>query len=182
MATKRKPEVTAHNCIIPTNQDLYTMRDSIEAFLRSDVQVAFPFSYALSKNLRLIKREITDLEAPVQPGEKFRDFEKRREELAENHSKKDPKTGKPVVINDQYQLNDYNAFDKDFRELKDEFKEILEAQEEKKRQYDEMMKKDATVEFFHIPSKQWPKEAKSRLGFLAPLVADPEEIEKQLVS
>ncbi len=180
MRAKTKPVVVSGTPVKATNQALYTMRDAIENFLKSDVLVPFAFSYALNKNLDRIKREITRIDASLQPSEKFQEFQKRLNELLERHAKKDPQTKKPMIRNDQYDLENYELYAEEYRKLEDEFRETLDIQEGKKKQYDEEMKKDTSVEFYLIPFKHWPKEPKSRLGYLAPLVADPSELEKQL--
>ncbi len=182
MSAKSKPVVFSGTPVKATNQELYTMRDAIENFLKSDVLVPFTFSYALNRNLERIKREITRIEAAVQPSEKFQEFQKCLNKLLEKHARKDPQTKKPMIRNDQYDLENYELYAEEYRKLEAEFRETLDTQEGKKKQYDEEMKKDTSVEFYLILFKHWPKEAKSRLGYLAPLVADPAELDKQLAS
>ncbi len=167
-----------------TNSDLYVMRDAIEAFFKADVAAKFPFTYALDKNRRLIKQEIAHIEARNEPGEQFQKFQQEHRNLLEKHAKKDPETKRPLMARsgktESFDIADFEAFGRDFAELRLKFKDAIDAQEANAQEYAKALNEPTKLELYKIAYKHWPADAKSMLGFLSPLVLDPETLEKEL--
>jgi len=53
-------------------------------------------TYAINKNKRLVRQTIEDMEKAIEPSDKYKEFQKEREELAKLYSKKDEK-GNPEL-------------------------------------------------------------------------------------
>ena len=114
-----------------------------------DEKTPFKFSYGLAKNKALLDGE---LKAINKAGEKLKDYDKGRTELAESHSKKD-KDGKAVVSKNgtMYEIIDRKAFDEDFEVLKEKHKEVLD-------EWKVFMDSPCELKFHKILKSDFPKE------------------------
>jgi hypothetical protein len=70
------------------------------------------FSYAVAKNINLLKSEIEALDKALEP------YDKLRIELVKKYAKKD-KNGREVVMGNNYVIDDRKAFSDELKELQD---------------------------------------------------------------
>ena len=123
------------------------------------------FVYAITKNLKKIKSEIEVLEKTLEPTNEFKEFDKKRIELAEKHSKLDEK-GKPILISAgivnnkpamKYDVVNENLFAKEFEELKNENKEVLDARDKQMEEFQKLLEEEIPFKIHKIKLKDIPE-------------------------
>ncbi len=107
------------------------------------------FAYAVSKNLSILKPEIEALEKAQERSEEFKKFDDLRIALAEKHAKKD-KDNKPVIVGNDYQIEDRPAFDKELEKLKQEYKNVVDAREKQMAEVTELLKTESSVKLYKM--------------------------------
>lgn len=115
------------------------------------------FSYAVAKNLNILKPEIESLQEAVKFSPEFKEFDEKRIALAIKYAKKN-EVGQPATENGAYILEDQEAFNKEFTPLKEEYKEALDKREEQLKEYEELLKKETKLELHKISLADVPKE------------------------
>jgi hypothetical protein len=119
------------------------------------------FSYAIAKNIAMLKAEIESLEKAVAPSEEFMKEDEKRVALAKEHAKKDEK-GEPVTVTEggvsKFEMEDDKAFDESFKKLKEENKEIWDAREKQITEYNELLKTESTVELYKVAKCDIPND------------------------
>lgn len=115
------------------------------------------FSYAVAKNIRLIQPEIEALQKAIEPSKEFSEYDQEREKLAIKHAKKDEK-GNPVIENNQYVLEDKEAFDKEFEKLKEKNKEVLAGRTKQAEDFDKLLLEEVEVKLYKVKLENIPKE------------------------
>jgi len=103
--------------------EVYTLLQAIRT-----CQSAFPsnppikFSYCLARNAKLLESEIATAQDIINKDidmESLQSYERRRQELLVQHAKKDDE-GRPVIVDDQFQISQGEA-NKIQKTLRDEF-------------------------------------------------------------
>lgn len=135
------------------NQELLSLYENLHQLNLKGVK----FSFAVSKNIALLKPEIEALQKAVEQSEDFKKFEQERIELAKKHAKKDEK-GEPVLKNNNYQLEDEDAFKVEFESLKEKNKEVIEAREAQTKEFNELLEKENDIKFHKISIKDVPED------------------------
>lgn len=121
------------------------------------------FSYAVARNINLLKPELESLEKSMELPEKFKEFEKERIELVEKWAEKDDK-GKPKKEKaengaEQYIMGaDEKKFEKEFTALKTKHKEAVSAREKQVEEYTKLLTTDSEVKLYKIKLDDVPKE------------------------
>src|SRR5438045_742443 len=103
------------------------------------------FSYAVAKNINQLKPEVEALEKAIEESADFKEFEKKRIALALKYAKKE--NGKPVIENKGYVLEDPIAFEKEFKELKDEYQKTIDERESQFKDYKEILEEEVLILF-----------------------------------
>lgn len=121
------------------------------------VNAHIKFTYALTKNKKLIRTEIESIQESLKPSDKFREFEEKRIELCNDMSKKD-ENGSPIIINDrEFDIEDMDKFTKKLEELKKEYKDVISKETEKNKQAIEMLEEDVDIELTQIGLDYFPE-------------------------
>lgn len=115
------------------------------------------FTYAIAKNLSLLKSDIEALQKSLEPTEEYQKFDKERMELVKKYAQKDEK-GNPVVQGTQYVLEDEKAFDKGFEALKKKNSELVKERSKQLIEYQELLKTESTVVLHKVNLNDCPKE------------------------
>ena len=141
-------------------KDLYDFRNGLELATFEHPRV----TYAVNKNKRMLAALIEDMEKTIEPDEKMKEYQKKREELATEHSAKDeagmPRTrqvpgpnGKPqfaYVIPGQDDTA--SPYRKKLAKLDKEYKEDIDKQIERERQYNtEFLLDESDFKPFTVP-------------------------------
>lgn len=107
------------------------------------------FAYAISRNIAIIKPEIESLEKSSAQTEDYEAFEKLRIALVEKHAKKD-KDGKPIIKENEYEVEDKEKMDIEFEALKTEHQKVWSARETQVKEYNELLKTESEVKLHKV--------------------------------
>lgn len=119
------------------------------------------FSYAIAKNIALIKPEVESLQKSIDMTEEYKEFDAKRIELAKKHAKKD-KNGEPLVVDKNYVPGNEAELEKEFAVLKEENKELVEARKKQMDEFNELLDKQNDVKLYKINIKDIPEEISSQ--------------------
>ena len=132
------------------------------------------FAYALSKNKKLIMREIEMLNEVIKQSEEYAKFEKKRVELCEKYAKKDEK-GKPKIEKNEYLIANRKKFEKELEKLRADNKEPLDKREIQVKEFNELLENESSYVPFKIKLEDVPKEiTASQLDGIKDLINDNE--------
>jgi len=115
-------------------------------------------TYAVNKNKRLVRQTIEDMEKAIEESEKIKEFHKKREELAREHSDKDeqgnpvlkdvPMPGNPNKKQKIYvipgQTDEKSKYRKALAKLEKEYEEEIKSHEDKVEKYNKEFLEDET--------------------------------------
>ena len=121
------------------------------------------FTYAVAKNLNILKNEIESLDKSMEPSEKFQEFDKERIKIVELHAEKDDNGKAKMEMADngakQYVIDPENKmFKKAFDALKVKHKEAVSAREKQIEEYTKLLATDSDVVLFKVKLEDVPKE------------------------
>lgn len=106
------------------------------------------FAYAIVKNIKMVQAELEILDKAK--SEKFKEYDKKRMELAKKCAKKD-KAGRPVINGNSYILEDRESFDFGLKELREEYKEDI-------KDYEDLMGAEANISLHKIKLEDIPSD------------------------
>lgn len=116
------------------------------------------FAYGVSRNVSLLKPEMDSLDKAVEATPEFKAFDEKRIELVKKHSKKDDK-GNPVMKNqNDYDIEDLDAFNKAFEDLKSDNQEVFDTRIKQLEEFTELMKSESEVKLFKISLDNVPED------------------------
>ena len=120
------------------------------------------FSYAVAKNLNILKPELESLEKSMEASDSFKEYDAKRVVLVEKHANKD-KDGKPKKeeVNgvEQYVVEENKkAFEKDWESLKKEYKDALDARQKQTDEYTELLTTKSEVVLHKIKLEDVPAD------------------------
>jgi seryl-tRNA synthetase len=135
-------------------RDLYTFEQGLEMASFNHPRC----TYAVNKNKRMVRQTIEDMEKSIEQSEKLKEFGKKREDLAKEHSEKDeqgnpvlkdvPIAGKPGKKQKIYvipgQDDEKSKYRKALAKLEKEYEEEIKAQEDKVDKYNREFLEDET--------------------------------------
>jgi len=125
--------------------------------LVDDVKCNFKFAYAVAKNKKKVKALIEEFEAPLIPNDKYSEYEEKRIKMAQKYAKKD-ENGQPVSKNSFYVIDDENKvkFEKELAELKELYKEEIDAYEIIQKGYFKALNENIEIEFHELEESDIP--------------------------
>lgn len=115
------------------------------------------FSYGVAKNINIINQEIETFKKAIEPTETFTAFENERIELCKKHAKKD-ENNEPILIENNYDIVDEVAFNKELDTLKVKHKKVLDEREQQLKDYSNLLKEETTVTLHKIKLADIPEE------------------------
>ena len=124
------------------------------------------FTYAVARNISLLKGEIEALEKSMELPDKFKEFETERIALVEKYAEKDD-SGKPKKEAtssgaEQYIMGDEKKFEKEFETLKVKHKEAVSLREKQIEEYTKLLTTDSEVKVYKVKLEDVPKEINAR--------------------
>lgn len=127
------------------------------------------FSYAVAKNLNIIKPEIEALEKSMELPDKYKEFDNARVALVEKYAVKDengkPKKEKADNGAEQYVLPtgpEEKKFNKEFEALKKEHKEAVDLRDKQVEEYTKMLTEESTVALYKVKLEFVPEAITTR--------------------
>lgn len=114
------------------------------------------FAHAVAKNLNLLKTEVQALETARKASDEYTVFEKERIELAKKHAKKDDK-GKPVIVGQNFEIEDMESFESELATLKEKHKEAIEKREAQLKDFEDLLQKEVEINLHKISLEDVPQ-------------------------
>lgn len=115
------------------------------------------FNYAVIKNKKRLLEEVESIEEVNAASSEFMAYEQKRVKLCESHAKKG-EDGKPLIEQDNFVLEDKEKFDKEFKALSEEHKEVVEARKEQTKQVQELLEQPSDVKLHKIKLEELPED------------------------
>ena len=125
------------------------------------------FSYAIARNISLLKPELESLEKSMELPESFKKFDTERIELVEKYAEKDengkPKKEKAENGSEQYVMGkEEKKFEKEFAILRTKHKEAVNLREKQIEEYTKLLTTDSQVGLYKIKLDDIPSEITAR--------------------
>ncbi len=128
------------------------------------LKIGFNFARILSKNKRLIKQELDDIQEAMTPSPEYKEYERKRMELCTSSSLVGA-NGQPTIVNYQFQLDPAkkDVFDTQMKELRETYKEELEGQQKRFEEFNKAQGETVDVDLLRIKKGHFPNEGKGTL-------------------
>jgi len=136
---------------------LFRIQEVIQGLGKSNT---FKFGYACAKNLRLVKREIEDMQKALEPDEQVGEFEKERILLCQKFSKKEGEN--PIITGNRFEIDEtkMDEFNAEIRELRGKYKETLMLNDQKMEAYNKALREEIDINFHLVKLEDVPPEMK----------------------
>ena len=114
------------------------------------------FSYAVARNLALLKPEVEAINKTLEPSKEFLEWDKERVALAQEYSKKDEKD-KPIVEGNRYVMENEKTFNKELEKKQKNHKSAIDAREKQIEEYMKLLEEKTDeiklykIKLEHIP-------------------------------
>src|SRR3990167_6316664 len=114
------------------------------------------FSYAVARNLALLKPEVEAINKTLEPSKEFLEWDKERVALAQEYSKKDEKD-KPVIVGNRYVMENEKTFNKELEKKQKNHKSAIDAREKQIEEYMKLLEEKTDeiklykIKLEHIP-------------------------------
>ena len=106
--------------------------------------------------LEPIFRSVEKIHEPTKESKEYTDEYNR---LTLNHARRDPKTKKPIMLDDtRMAIEDPLKFDEEHNKLKEKYKTVIKQQEKKEEDYTKHLKNEIEIEYIEIPWDLMPKD------------------------
>jgi len=113
------------------------------------------FSYAVARNLSIIKPIVDALETAIKPKKEYLEHMAKQEEIAVKYSEKDEK-GNPVILDGFYKISDELGAENEFKVLKENNAEIIKDFAKQTEEYNSLLKDDVEVNLHMIDFENIP--------------------------
>jgi len=119
-------------------------------------QPGLKFRYAYSKNMKLLDNEIEAIKDIIKPSEEFVLFQQKLNELQISNAKRDD-AGEPIIIDNNYIMNDMNKFTSEYDLLISESKELVQEREKQIKEFEIFMEEDINIDFIKLNNSDIPE-------------------------
>lgn len=150
------------------------------------------FAYAMSKNAKALQKEseaLSEARAKIDSDEKYVEFSNKREDLCKKYADRDDKD-EPVMenivknqqgqmVSGNYVFNEENKkkFDKEVKKLIADSKDIMDARDEKIKEFNELLEKESEFVPFKVALSDVPEEITTKsLNTIIDLIQDDENL------
>lgn len=103
-------------------------------------------NYYLNKNKIKINNELLKINDLDKPSKKLVEFETKRTDLCKKYSFKD-ESGNVIIENETYKIKDISIFNKELKELKEEYKETILEREQQIKDFEDLLNEEIEFEF-----------------------------------
>ena len=114
------------------------------------------FAYAVTKNKNILKPEIVALQEAEKPSDDYIQYDKKRVEIVKKYAKKDEK-GKFIIVNNQYEIENLEEFEKEFEDLQEKHSEVLEKRADQLKEVDNLLDKEVDITLHKVNIKDIPQ-------------------------
>lgn len=137
-----------------TNKKVFELYD---AFFTLKGLKGVQLNYAIARNTDYLKSEVEAMKKTLEASDGFKKYDEARIALAKKHAQKDEK-GNPVIIGNEFQLEDKEVFDKEFAALKEEHKKEIEERQTQLKDFEKLLEEESSIEFHKIPVSTLPED------------------------
>lgn len=117
--------------------------------------IGVKFAYAVNRNINVLKPIMESIQKAVAPKEEYEAYEKGRISLAEKMATKG-KDKKPLIENNQYVLDDTEAFDKELKKLQTIHKKAIDDRKQQEKEAEKLAEEEVKVELFKVKMSDIP--------------------------
>jgi len=135
-------------------QELYGLQQTLQSM--KDVK-STKFAYAIIKNLKIIDKELKALQDAQKQPDGMIEFEKARMALCTNMCKKDEQ-GSPVIEDNNFVIEDMEAFEKSMEDLKEEHKAVFDAQKEQQENMMKLLQEETEIKLHVVKEEFLPDD------------------------
>jgi seryl-tRNA synthetase len=155
-----------------TNNDIFSLSQALESVGNL---TGVHFSYCVARNKNRVRMEIDAMKETIKRSEKYEEYDRKRIEIAKKFSKKD-ETGKEVIENNSFVLEDEKSFEKEFKALKEEYKDTVAEQEKKEKDFNDFLKEESKLELYKIPFEDVPMNiTSSQMSGIFAIIEEPKK-------
>ena len=120
------------------------------------------FKFAISKNKRIIKEHLIDLESAIETTAEYKKYREKEQKLSKEYCRKD-KDGKNVMlpiiegrrVTEQFDIVGFDdpgsEYSKKFKKLEEEYKKDVDERKDQMEKFNEALKEESTFEPYLIP-------------------------------
>lgn len=138
------------------------------------------FSYNVAKNISILRPEAESLEKAKQPSPEYMEYDQERVELAKKYAVK--MDGQPVIVDEQYQIADQDAFNKEWDKLKKKYKKALDDRKAQAEEFNAIIEEEVEpgIELWSVSIDDVPEGiTAAQMSALLPMIKDGSEKEKE---
>lgn len=130
------------------------------------------FSYAVAKNINILKGEVESLEKSITPSEEFSEYDKKRIELAKKYAELD-ESGELKSKDFKIIFTDEAGFKKALAPLLEEYKDALAKRDEQMKEYAELLKEESDVQLHKLKIEDVPEDISTeQMYVLYPIIEE----------
>jgi len=137
-----------------TNQDVINLSSGLVGVKNLS---GIKFAYVVSKNTNKVNSEMEAFKDMTAQSKDFQEYEKERIELVELHAKKD-ENGKSIIVGNEYQIDNQQAFDAQIKVLQEKHKEAIEARKKQIDDFNSFLKEESKLELHKIDVNDVPRD------------------------
>lgn len=132
------------------------------------------YFYGIVINLKKLEPIIEVLKEVQQPSEGYLKYATEHQELLKKHANKDEK-GKPVIVNQQYQIDDMETFEKESKKLQKKHEEAIKEHEAKGEEMKTILEEEETIELHKVAFEHFPDMTPEQFENIFEIVEEPKE-------
>lgn len=137
------------------NQDLYQVLEGLEGAKKKKVN-DYVFNITVSRNIRLIKAHLEDLESIKADPASYTEFLEEARKLAKSHAKKNDK-GQPMMMQvqggSQYVFDDNAKFEEAYNKLMTSYQDAIDEREAGILAFNKALKAEVDINIFKLSAK-----------------------------
>lgn len=115
------------------------------------------FAYAVAKNTKVIKNEVEAILDAQKSSKEFQEYDNERIELCKLMAVKD-ESGKPKVTQNNFDIEDKEAFDKEFNKLKKKYKEAIEDRDKQLEEFNKLLEEEVKIKLHKVKVEELPSD------------------------
>lgn len=130
----------------------------------------------LESEVKLAQRKNEELS---RPSEEFLEYDRKRIALIEQYCERDPKTGAPIIVNNEYKVlpEKKEAYEAALLPMKEENKNLIEARKSQLKLIDGYLEEEIYIDFYSLRAEWLPDTITvEQLELLSPFICNIDEV------
>lgn len=123
------------------NHEIFRLREAL-----NDVSnlKGVKFAYSVLKNKKILDDEIAIYKKMIETTAEFNTYDEKRVAICEKYAKKDDNNN-PIIVDNQYVIEDIDKFEKEFSELKTANADIVADRNKQLAEYNSLMEENSSI-------------------------------------